>query len=530
MAEHVQNLSRTPHLAAQVAEMSIVRPDVLRVTPAYKALRKCGEAFRHNRDLHHESKQSEEISSFWSHSWHGNSWQKMLTLMVLYNGLPSILCGTCAALIPMALFSLGFLPGLVRVEGEQVLFSMWSLVTGFFVAIATFVLWRPRQAVFFDRICISEDNPRLKLSAILSLAGMLKKSREMLVLWDPSWSDRLWCLFELAAFLKCKTAQQSQQVLIMRPTFIGSVSLAGFFSSFAVMLAIMIFMTFSIESPEGFVPSVSFISVLAVDFIGCFFATMALRGYFYSVEVLQKKLGSASFDQAKCLCCESHHQSPTGQHLPCDREVLKQCVTIWFGSTAAFEEAVRSELSDIVATELRHDVFTRGWAVRVSSPTLWGFMDLIAAHLRIAQYDVAFEFFATGLVVWLGCAPMLVELCIFLTRRYCRQCQVASCGNNVLLDFFFKLWLTFLFIGAVALLGGIYFLIRFLLPSTWTSTWTAFGRAGAFAGFVLILAVLVELLKRVTLTKRSQGRPATPAYDGTDETPPRPRSEQVISL
>lgn len=137
MAAHVQNLSRIPHLAAQVAEMSIIRPDVLRVTPAYKVLQKCGEAFRHNRDLHHKSKQSEEISSFWSHSWHGNSWQKMLTLMVLYNGLPSILCGTGAAFIPMALFSLGFLPGFVRVEGEQVIFSMWSLVTGFFVAIAT---------------------------------------------------------------------------------------------------------------------------------------------------------------------------------------------------------------------------------------------------------------------------------------------------------------------------------------------------------------------------------------------------------
>ena len=55
LPRHVQNLSRIPQLAAQVAEMSIIRLDVLRVTPAYKALQKCGEAFRHNRDLHHES-------------------------------------------------------------------------------------------------------------------------------------------------------------------------------------------------------------------------------------------------------------------------------------------------------------------------------------------------------------------------------------------------------------------------------------------------------------------------------------------
>lgn len=93
-AEHLPNLAQNSRLAAQVAEMSIIRPEVLRVTPAYKALQKCGEAFRLTRDLYHESEQSEEISSFWSHSWHGNSWKKMLTLMVLYNGLPSLCsCG-----------------------------------------------------------------------------------------------------------------------------------------------------------------------------------------------------------------------------------------------------------------------------------------------------------------------------------------------------------------------------------------------------------------------------------------------------
>lgn len=443
----------------------------------------------------------------------------MLTLMVLYNGLPSILCGTCAAFIPMVLFSFGLLPGFVRVAGEQVLFSAWSLVTGFFVALATFVLWRPRQEVFFDRICINEENPRLKASAILSIAGMLKKSQEMLVLWDPSWSERLWCLFEMAAFLKCKKAQQRQQVLIMRPTFIGPCSIAGFFASFAAMLAII---TVPIDLTE--VPLAPLMGVLAVDALGCFFALMALRGYFSSVEVLEKKLGSASFDRVKCHCCEFHHLSETGQHLLCDREVLKQCVTIWFGSTAAFEEAVRSELRDVVATELRQEIFTRGWALRVGSPSLWVCMDLIATHIRIAQYDVALEVFATGLVVWLGCAPILVELCIFLTRRYCRQCQVASCGScNVLLDFFLNLWVDLLVSLAVALLGGIYFLIRCLLRSTWI-------RTGAFAGFLLILGALVELLKCVTLTKGSQGRAATPAYDGTHETPPRPRSEHIVSL
>ena len=139
--------------------------------------------------------------------------------------------------------------------------------------------------------------------------------------------------------------------------------------------------------------------VLAVDALGCFFALMALRGYFSSVEVLEKKLGSASFDRVKCHCYEFQHLSETGQHLLCDREVLKQCVTIWFGSTAAFEEAVRSELRDIVATELRQEIFTRGWALRVGSPSLWV---CNGPHCHTSK-NCTVRCCLRGLCYWFGC-------------------------------------------------------------------------------------------------------------------------------
>ena len=56
----------------------------------------------------------------------------------------------------------------------------------------------------------------------------------MLVLWDPTWSDRLWCVFELAAFLRSKVA--SEQVLLIRPTVLGPCSIALFIAAFVVML------------------------------------------------------------------------------------------------------------------------------------------------------------------------------------------------------------------------------------------------------------------------------------------------------
>ena len=118
-----------------------------------------------------------------------------------------------------------------------------------------FCFGRPKQEVFFDRICIHPGDEALKLDAIFSLAGILKESKdstkknqktrwtvtesqyhyyktchmcffssqtkrykrfdsiryqEMLVLWDQSWSSRLWCLFELAAFLKSTVDSDSK--------------------------------------------------------------------------------------------------------------------------------------------------------------------------------------------------------------------------------------------------------------------------------------------------------------------------------
>ena len=112
-------LSLTPQAAKVVAEMSILNPEVLRVTPAYKAFQRCAEAFQQNeRKLHHKSRKSDEITRFWSHSWHGSTWQKVLTLLVLYNGLPSILLGTVAAFAMMWLFAFGFLPGVEEIEAH----------------------------------------------------------------------------------------------------------------------------------------------------------------------------------------------------------------------------------------------------------------------------------------------------------------------------------------------------------------------------------------------------------------------------
>ena len=60
-------------------------------------------------------------------------------------------------------------------------------------------------------------------------------------------------------------------------------------------------------------------------------------------------------------------------------------------------------------------------------------MDFMAARVRKGQWLPLFDVFVSGLVAWLLCGTMIVNLFLFLSRRYCR----ASWGSP-LPDFFLK--------------------------------------------------------------------------------------------
>ena len=230
---------------------------------------------------------------------------KIFSLMMRYNGLPSVLMGTFTALAMGICFICGLLPGFSRLganDKADKAWSTWSLVIGFAAAVITFFLWRPQQLVFLDRICISENDVNLKTATIFSLAGILKKSDQMLVLWDPTWSERLWCVFELAAFLKSKEARK-EALLIIRPTFLGPSSIFLFISAFLVMV------------PATTVPNAGFRYFLVVPLLGVFLLLFvmgyliaaAFRAYFRSIETLKEKLSKISFKNTRCACCDLGH-------------------------------------------------------------------------------------------------------------------------------------------------------------------------------------------------------------------------------
>ena len=184
-----------PTLVESVAKMEVVNPEVLRVTPVFRALEHFAAALRAGSavDFYHKSHRSQRISTFWSHSWHGGHWKKIFAIITLYNGTAAVLLSLLTGACMMLLFGLGALPGIDRGWADNSWqWSCWSTFSGLVVASLVMTFWRPRTSVFLDRICISESDARLKMEAILSLAGLLKNSDRMLILWDPTWTERLW--------------------------------------------------------------------------------------------------------------------------------------------------------------------------------------------------------------------------------------------------------------------------------------------------------------------------------------------------
>ena len=473
---HIQQLVK--NYASKLAQLDVTNPEVLRTTHAFCAFQGCAKALRVqcDGDFFHKSFKNDKISTFWSHSWHGAQWKKILTLLSFYNGFAAVFCGFLAAILMMILFCLGFLPSLDRQFAVE--FSVWCLPSGFAASTLVMLFWKNRTKVFLDRICISQNNDSLKVQAILSLAGLLKNSDVMLILWDPTWTQRLWCLFELAAYLKSKNT--GKQALIVRPIFLGPISIAIFLVSCAIALPLT---TVSFTDPTVgmlFVLGPAFVSGITVAYP----TIWTLRGYFRDLDIMKEQLLRISFDATKSSCCDANHQSPCGGVLMCDRLAVKECVKMWFGSQEAFEHAVRTEVLDILNIVLSEKVFTTTWILGVTSPFLWAFLDLSASFAIVFDFRQfwlrpSVTLFVEGLMLWLVALPSAKDVAIMICRF------TRAKGRTQCLELLKNLMVVFACALVLSVFLALYFGTRFAGQE--------FERAVAWSGGVVFFSICFHL-------------------------------------
>ncbi|CAJ1433504.1 unnamed protein product [Effrenium voratum] len=393
-----------------MAQKQLTRKEVLRSTHAYQAFSSWGAALRPNvnsGDLHDRSKITDDIQDFWSHAWLGNSWGKFLTLLVMYNGRPALWVGICSALLGIALCVLGILPGSTRGFPSVLTryeFSVWGVPFGAAGVLLMVALWRARRRVFLDRICISNTDQNLKLAAIASLPGLLQKSESMLVLWDPIWPSRLWCVFELAAFLSLRKGAPK-----VCPTMMGPCTIVAFF--LAVCLA----------APLTLMPVVDFDYTLvgvcvaaagvatAVPTIGVF------RSYFRAVEGMEKTLRTLRVLDTRCACCDAGHVGSDGSKSFCDKEIICACITEWFGSTEAFEHYIQTDVTDVLVYQLHWCTFRYPWSCAIGMPVLWACLDIASFPLQWQDEKNLAYWITCGLCITFMVVPFGASWSKFLT-------------------------------------------------------------------------------------------------------------------
>ncbi|CAJ1448262.1 unnamed protein product [Effrenium voratum] len=417
-------------LAWLMARMEVTRPEVLRATCAYHAFQSCAAALRgsRGRDFFAKSREVCKIQEFWSHSWHSSAWAKCLTLLVLKNGRAAICVGYSCALIGILLFHLHVLPGLHNhLYLSEDIFersSVWSSVLGAAGIILTMACWRCKTAVFLDRICISHTSAELKTEAICSLAGILNSSESMLVLWDASFAERLWCVFEIAAFLKSK--QGREPPLLICPTLTGPISFAVFAMITIAFIPLLVVPIHEDPETSSLAHAWHLTAFVTTAVAGAYACCHFMRGFYRSVEVMQRQLLCLQIAQLKCSCC-STGRCRGGE--VCDKRIIAECIAIWFGSAQDFVEYIRTEVVEVITKQLERNAFNLAWSLAITSPSIWGVFDLMQFHVRTPHpngYFIMVWFYI--LLTMLLLCPVLVSWMKFLAYHLRHESR-SRCGE-----------------------------------------------------------------------------------------------------
>ncbi|CAE7529101.1 unnamed protein product [Symbiodinium sp. CCMP2592] len=385
-------------LADAISRMKPTRPEIVRAVPIGRVLAGFGRPLRRSEgDFYGLSKQAGEIQAFWSHSWQGPPWKKILALIFLYNSTAASVLSTAAAVCVIPLYVFQVLPSFVSS-------SVWCSLVGSVTYLLTLFFWRrPSQTAFVDRCCIHQSDPRLKAEGVFSLGAIIKSSEQLVVLWDWSYAQRLWCIFEMAAFLHTHKGQERVRI---QPTIFGPLLLSTSLSFMLLNLGIL--GMYNVAGQNSFMIFV----LVTIFFSSLIFAPLASwpRQYFREVGHIRTQIVDFSIEKSEAYCCSVGHKDPhTGTPMPCDRKIIQECVIRWFGSIGAFHDRVRGDVQQALLDRMTSQVLSYKVFVEVSCPIFWPFLDFFAAYVRWAlAEDMTMGYVSrSGLETWECCKLFL---------------------------------------------------------------------------------------------------------------------------
>eukprot|EP00929_Paragymnodinium_shiwhaense_P032544 TRINITY_DN18019_c0_g1_i1.p1 TRINITY_DN18019_c0_g1~~TRINITY_DN18019_c0_g1_i1.p1 ORF type:complete len:581 (+),score=61.78 TRINITY_DN18019_c0_g1_i1:129-1871(+) len=346
---------------------------LVRGVPLHRALAGYGEHWTGStsgKDEFDLSAPTRVIDDFISHDWRTPYPTKILTLLHLYNSkaaiLASMLFGAIVLGVSVAVGKLG--EPLADDAASPGLRVLTDNSCAFFCPVVYFIVmfhWHDVSALlcnsrllFLDKLCINQHDEELKRKAIMSLAAFLKHSRRMVVLWSPNYFNRLWCTYELAAWMHF--GKPTSDIVLLPVALPWILVVCTLHWSFLPFVRSIVYHYCGVDASYwNGMPL-----LLVYGHLGGIVLTYIEAGVFSQVLVLDEQLAEFRIHNAQCFCCTNGHVHPsTGVALPCDRKLIYQALEDWHGGPAphthlgaggalkgleAFDSGVRTMLRDHV--------------------------------------------------------------------------------------------------------------------------------------------------------------------------------------
>lgn len=346
--------------------------------------------------LYAMSRQATVIDGFLSHSWHASWFLKYLVLLFYFNSWAATfviltlgLVTTLWSLTAETLFESVFLGGIITTPTfmtwtnfsglEQQEFEcpateqyrLFALPIGAVVFVSVLTNWhwvaklshRLGPLIFFDKVCIHQTEPELKEAGIKSIGGILQNSRELLLAWDSSYFQRLWCTYELSAFLHKQHQKDNDEQkpreganITVIPVQLGGVIFAVLIGNTVIcfmawMQAVLNpYMPYSVRlDPYGSIENHpgGFIVWELIRLLPLMVTARWVRKYLRHLAKMDAQITMFSVESAKCFCCTVNHINPeNGQRMSCDRILVEDGIANLFNSRGRRHTPKQQALED----------------------------------------------------------------------------------------------------------------------------------------------------------------------------------------
>lgn len=422
---------------------STIEPDLLRGVRAKVAFRKLGEVWGNQTrsdntvsgktDSYLSSKPVDKLDDFISHDWGTNRWQKFLGLCVVYNGRAAIIISCAAGIVASVAESHHTFVRLRQdtVDIGGITHELPRYFAALFVSpvafLLSFLFWQHvrQKWVFVDKLCICQTDEALKADGIRALAGFLKNSSRLLVMWSPRYFGRLWCIYEVATWIYLGKIGEAGSSIKLVPV----ASTAGM-CTYGVACFIFVWSWLLLEPAVGdFLHKASL--GLCLGTLVCLLPCHVMRLLVADVKSLRAQLSEFSVQQADCFCCSVGHVHPeTKRKLMCDRKVIYATLRRYFSPEDnqctsevlhTFDLYVRHNFGPQLLHELGGKSLRYSTSLLVALPMLWSTCNQIA-KLRLLRWDLALRYMLEYLVVSLLLFPCHFKAMWAMTGILHRRC------------------------------------------------------------------------------------------------------------